>query len=398
MSITTLPVELLDAICEPLATDPSTLSSLALTSTAVNPSVTRLLYRTLSVSTHARNLPVVGTLAARPALARLVHTFSITLDEAETALHPLYKQLQTALRRMPQLASLELLVDTHASWMLPGVDCDLEYRCLEHFACSFPLDAHLSAFLGRLPSLRSLQLSAPAPPNTSLLPSSYIPLLESYTGPGSLLPLLSPRPLTTLHLSGDLTAVDIPGTSGALPVGEPPPDFYETANWLASPDGETKDNKDAVAQVQVLSAITSAPPAQLLEALARAYPKLVCLRLMTTCAFWEAPDMVRSLLLLTLLDAMLILLVPVLTDSLRTHLCGARVPPCPCLVRTFRYALGGAPEVLAVCRRAWVHREGMGLTACDSACGRVPRRTGGQERSRFRIGRGVHGMVVLIPI
>ncbi|KAI0921511.1 hypothetical protein AcW2_006460 [Taiwanofungus camphoratus] len=291
MSITTLPVELLDAICEPLATDPSTLSSLALTSTAVNPSVTRLLYRTLSVSTHARNLPVVGTLAARPALARLVHTFSITLDEAETALHPLYKQLQTALRRMPQLASLELLVDTHASWMLPGVDCDLEYRCLEHFACSFPLDAHLSAFLGRLPSLRSLQLSAPAPPNTSLLPSSYIPLLESYTGPGSLLPLLSPRPLTTLHLSGDLTAVDIPGTSGALPVGEPPPDFYETANWLASPDGETKDNKDAVAQVQVLSAITSAPPAQLLEALARAYPKLVCLRLMTTCAFWEAPDM-----------------------------------------------------------------------------------------------------------
>ncbi|PCH41396.1 hypothetical protein WOLCODRAFT_131888 [Wolfiporia cocos MD-104 SS10] len=291
MSLSSLPAELIDAICEPLVGEAATLASLARSCIAVHPSATRMLYRVLSVSAFARNLPVVCTLAARPDLAQHVREFSITLDESGTVLRAFYAQLQNALRLMPQLASLELLVDSGASWVLPTFSDSAVLPRLEHLSCSFPLDTHVSDFLARAPALHSLHMLEPALPSTQTLPATHVPLLKSYTGPASLLPMLSSRPLTTIHLCGDLRIEDIPHSVGAPEVGEPEAGseskFYP--NLVPRNPGYDGD-KPARANVQVLSAMTSAPPAPVLEALALAYPELVCLRLMTTYAFWETPD------------------------------------------------------------------------------------------------------------
>ncbi|KAH9951805.1 hypothetical protein B0H21DRAFT_192591 [Amylocystis lapponica] len=282
MSLSVLPAELFDAICEPLASHPSTLAVLARTSATLNASAIRVLYSSLTISSYARNLSAICTLASRPDLARLVRSFSITLSDHDAGFHSFYALLQRALIRMPQLVLLDLLVDASASWVLSGVQS--LYAHLEHFSCSFPLDAHLSAFLARTPALLSLQISASSPALETIQPfaPSHIPRLSSYTGPASLIPLLAPRPLTTLHLSGDLTLSDIPQPDGASTNAQMLPDSVRPSQTDASTSGT---------QVQVLSAVTSVPPAPILAALARAYPSLVCLRLMTTCAFWEVPDM-----------------------------------------------------------------------------------------------------------
>lgn len=283
MSLTSLPAELLDSICEPLSSYPSTLSSLALTCSSVNQSATRALYHSVSISAYARNLPIVCTLANRSELARLLRRFSITIDESNHTSRAYYEQLHAALREMPQLESLELLVDSNASWVLSGLD--FEWPRLEHLTCSFPLDTHLLGFLAHTPLLRTLHLSECALPSGQALPLTHVPLLESYSGPASLLPFLAPRPLTTFHLSGDLQLENIPAFPSAPSAGEPEPKFY---SYLGPRDSENGHNSE----VQVFSAITSAPPAEVLAAVALAFPKLVYLRLMTTGVFWEAPDTV----------------------------------------------------------------------------------------------------------
>ncbi|CCM02822.1 uncharacterized protein FIBRA_04934 [Fibroporia radiculosa] len=288
MSLSSLPIELLDAICEPLASNPATLATLALTCTTFNACATRQLYRTLSVSAYARTLPIVQTLARRPDLAALVHSFALTLDDADFAFRPFYVLLRSALGHMSHLVSLELLVDSNASWVLSSPSAQFQLSQLEQFTCSFPLDMHVSAFLGRTPALRSLQISEPALPSCQNLPDTHIPLLESYTGPASLLPLLASRPVSTIYLSGDLRLEDIPQPSGAPNAREIELNLYPyPAPKNSDSDGGIKRRE----QVQVFSAITSETPAPLLEALALAYPGLVCLRVMTTSAFWDAPDM-----------------------------------------------------------------------------------------------------------
>ncbi|OBZ76529.1 hypothetical protein A0H81_03535 [Grifola frondosa] len=276
--------ELLDAILDPLAPHLPTLASVARTCAAINPSATRLLYRHLSVSAYARNLSVVNTLAIRPDLARFVRTFSITLDDTDPVFRAFYVDLQRALASMMHLTDLTLLIDASASWVLSngGQLQGTLYPFLEQFVCAFPLDASVLGFIARTPGLRSLQLPVLPSIVDSLLPT-HIPRLVSYTGPASLLPILASRPLTTLHLLDDLSLDNIPPPVVSTRTSE----TISFSGHTVHPDGEM----DTQAHVQVLSAVTSAPPAQVLEALALAYPGLVCLRLMTTAAFWEAPDM-----------------------------------------------------------------------------------------------------------
>ncbi|KAI0829492.1 hypothetical protein BC628DRAFT_1315399 [Trametes gibbosa] len=310
MHLAALPVELLDAILAPLAPSPASLAAAALSSAALNPSATRLLYRHLSLSDYAGNLSVIRLLASRPDLASLVRTFSVHLSDADPATLPTYAHLQRALVRMTNLTSLALYVDASTSWILSpphaqnGQMCEILrpdppfYPRLEHLTCNFPLDPHLAAFLGQLPSLISLQLASllsdaeiESEPEPAFLHSSHIPLLEAYTGPARVLPALASRPLRAVHLSGDLTLDLLPSTSA--PSAEEAMSHLRKAGATsnhphhqhASPDTDTGT------LLQVMSAITSAPPAPLLEALALAYPNLVCLRLMTTHALWDLPDL-----------------------------------------------------------------------------------------------------------
>lgn len=317
MELAALPVELLDAILAPLAPNASSLAAAALSCAALNPSATRLLYRHLALSEYAHNTSVIRLLATRRDLAGLVRTFSVHLGDADPAARPMYSDLQRALARMTNLTSLALYVDASASWILSPPQAQKSeksnilhpeppfYPRLEHLTCNFPLDAHLAAFLGQVPSLISLQLSSflsdadvHSEPEPAHVHPSHIPLLEAYTGPARVLPALSSRPLRAVHLSGDLT-LDLLTPNASAPSAEEAmphlresgaiPDLDQSSRASTSTDAET----DTGALLQVLSAMTSAAPAELLETLALAYPNLVCVRLMTTRALWDLPDLVR---------------------------------------------------------------------------------------------------------
>ena len=312
MHLVDLPVELLETIFSPLP--PSSLTSLARTTTAFYPTATRILYRRVSVSSFARNLAAVTTLATRRHLALLVRYFSISLDDdgKDQVDGEYYTALAHALRGMHDLISLELTVNSNSSWILastlcppPGAAaaCSISlpdphqqppqiYPRLEHFSCSFPLDADTAAFLERTPQLKSLQLATM--PHTAELSPTAIPRLDTYTGPPCLLQqlVLSQRPITSLHLSGDLSLGDIEHLARASANSAP----TAAGSVLRQQSSGSEDHLGANVRVEALSVITSAPPVAVLEALADACPSLVCLRLITTCAFYETPDVVSSTL------------------------------------------------------------------------------------------------------
>ncbi|KAI1792873.1 hypothetical protein LXA43DRAFT_1060242 [Ganoderma leucocontextum] len=329
-ALAALPVELLDAVLAPLARHHAALAAAALSCAALNPSATRLLYRHLSLSAYARNLHLIHLLVARPDLAILVRTLAVHLDDAQPPVLPTYSGLHHALPLMTNLQSLALYVDASTSWILtppqgengqkssefpnPG---PAFYPRLEHLTCNFPLDPHLASFLGQVPSLISLTLSsvpsdddaepefdhgdpdAPAAARAKsavqhvCIPPSHIPLLEAYTGPAYLLPTLVSRPLKVVHLFGDLTLDLIPTDAARVPSVDEAVARLQELNFGAAPDRIPSANSLPAAgvEMQVMSAMTSAPPAQLLETLAPAFPNLVCLRLMTTRALWDLPDL-----------------------------------------------------------------------------------------------------------
>lgn len=294
MSLTALPAELLEAIFEPLSMP--TLAALARTSGDLYASACRLLYRRVSVSTFARSLSAVDTLATRSHLAPLVRSFSISLDEGQHQLdHGYYALLYQAVRGMKNLTDLDVHVDANLSWVLfdEARSPDFtHYPSLENFSCSFPLDANVARFLEGTPSLRSLQVATS--PDFANLARTAVPLLTTYTGPPCLLPQLLPsRPVTTLLLSGDLTLADIDGLSGTsrAPTATLPHDASEPELAHTAADGVL-----AFARIETLSAITSAPPAAVIEALTKACRNLVYLRVITTCAFWETPELVSCFL------------------------------------------------------------------------------------------------------
>ena len=197
---------------------------------------------------------------------------------------------QSSFLNMPRLMSLVMLVDAGASWILPTFDQPLVD--LKRFVSSFPLDAHVCAFLKQTPSLRSLEISDSPRLDIQVLPDTHVLLLDSYTGPAALLPSLASRPLSTIHLTGDLRIEDVLQAAGAPDVGRLNSEsisFPNTAPKHTACEGYATARKT----LRVFMAITSAPPAELLEALAAAYPDLAYIQLTTTSAFWEAPDMVR---------------------------------------------------------------------------------------------------------
>jgi len=287
MSLANLPLEVLDVIFEPLST--TTLAALARTNERLTPSASRLLYRHLSLSSIARNFSAVTTLASRPHLASLVRTFAITIEDGAEGIDACYyKHLRQAVHSMNALTSLEMHIDASLSWILPnlspvvGVSPASE---LEHFACSFSLDKYVASFLAGVPSLLSLQLATS--PNYVELPQSAIPNLATYTGPPNVLSQLIPsRPITSLHLFGDLSLDDVEHFAQTISA----PDRAVSCDYPAS--RRTGDDKiSANATIETLSAITSAEPVAVIEALAQACPNLVSLQVIATCAFWQAPDM-----------------------------------------------------------------------------------------------------------
>lgn len=280
MSFAALPVELLDAIFESVSSQ--TLATLAKTATAFTGSANRQLYRHLSLSYHAGNLGAISSLANDSELASFVRTFSITFEDSEDLFPEYAPVLSQALFKMHNLCQLDLDVGVSGSWVLQGGLPT--YSLMTHFATSFPFDNNVASFITRTPLLSSLQLSSPLVIDSAVISPTSVPRLCTYAGPAHLLSQLTPsRPLNTLFLSGDTAAshLELLGEGSGGPT--------------SSVERATHDRDDtcdqAYAKIEVLSVVTSSPPVLILEALAKTCPDLVCLRVMTTCAFWEAPDL-----------------------------------------------------------------------------------------------------------
>jgi len=280
MSLANLPVELLDAIFDCVSAH--TLATLAKTASAFTGSADRQLYRHLSLSYHAGNLGAVSTIASDSKIASFVRSFSITFEDSEDLFSEYASVLSKALQKMQNLRQLEVDVGMNSSWVLHGALPT--YTQMTHFATSFPFDHNVASFITRTPLLDSLQLSSPLVNDDAVIFPTSVPRLATYTGPANLLSQLTPsRPLNTLFLSGDTSIIDLERLGDGA---ESPSSSVEIAGL---------DREDACgrvnAKIEVLSVVTSSPPVLVLEALAKACPDLVCLRVMTTCAFWEAPDL-----------------------------------------------------------------------------------------------------------
>lgn len=253
MSLPTLPVELIDNIIQNVF--PTDLVAISRTCSALCPVALRFLYRHISVSHWSCNINVVATLAERPDLAHCVRSFSIT-----TSAFSHYHLLANALSSMTEIVSLNLLIDSSASWVLKN---NVTYHQLQQFTCTFPLDSIVAEFLGNTPALLQLQIdSIPCMPHVlSSLPTTAIPHLVHFIGSAHAARAIVPgRPVESIHLNeGDLAEEDIASLA------------------------------QASADVLLLGATASTPPVPLLESIARHLPHLVYLRITTTYHFTHAP-------------------------------------------------------------------------------------------------------------
>ncbi|KDQ64819.1 hypothetical protein JAAARDRAFT_145966 [Jaapia argillacea MUCL 33604] len=264
MSLSTLPFELLDGICQNLC--PADLVSLARTSSWLCPASQRFLYRHVSVSPWARNISVVATLAKRRDIAATVRSFSIVIDDGRTSPFPaFYQLLARALSGMTRLTSLSLLIDPNASWVLDSsLGTHTTYHHLRHFTCSFPLDSHVAHFLAETPTLIELQVdSAPTSSHhpCASLPSTSIPNLNQFIGSATAAKEIVPgRPVETVHLyNGELTEESI------------------------------GDLARSTAPIAALGAMTRMAPVTVLDTLARHIPSIAYLRLMAVDDFSVLP-------------------------------------------------------------------------------------------------------------
>ncbi|GLB33584.1 putative RNA polymerase Rpc34 subunit [Lyophyllum shimeji] len=259
MYLPQLPAELLDAICQRVETPD--LVALARTDSTIHPIAQRLLYRHLSLTSTSHNLQAVVALSKKPELARHVRTFSLRLGPS-TVFSSFYHLLGVALSGMTELISLDLFVDSTASWILSEIQCT--YPRLAHFASSFPFDGHVAAFLRTTDALLELELDGGStdPLTMPTLPVASIPRLSEFVGASHVATAIVPgRPVESIQLpSGDLREEDV----------------IALAN--------------STAHVVIFSAASSSVPMPLLESLSQRLPHLVYLRLMTTCNFSEPPE------------------------------------------------------------------------------------------------------------
>ncbi|RPD69759.1 hypothetical protein L226DRAFT_575407 [Lentinus tigrinus ALCF2SS1-7] len=220
-------------------------------------SASLLLYRHLPLCLPPQPLPHPSP-RRHPDLARLVRTCSIYLDDTEPAVLSTYANLQRALHLMTNRASLALYSGQKSR------DVTLNPPASP---------AHLPRkFLGRPPP-PSPPPPLPIPPTSPSSISS--PQLSLYV---DLLPTLASRPLKFVLLSGDLTPAAAPSHDVMMP--------HLRGKFPLADCAPRTDS-----QLQVLSAMTSASPADLLDSLAISSPNLVCLRLMTTRSLWDLPDL-----------------------------------------------------------------------------------------------------------
>jgi hypothetical protein len=263
-----LPVELIDGICQDVS--PRDLANLSQTSAFMCPIAQRHLYRHVHISPSSNNLSIVFTLARRPQIALFVRSFSVRVGQGSQICQSFYPALADVIAHMSGLVSLDIDIDSEASWVLTHCPRPCAYPYMLRFTTSFRFDSNVAAFLAATPALLELGLD-PVPdsipyPIPILRPSTIPHLIQFFGSTRAAKAIIPGRPIEAVHLhNGDLTE--------------------DVVISLAH----------STASVVALDAATRYLPIVLLELLARHLPALAFCRIATTQPFTKAPDIVSVL-------------------------------------------------------------------------------------------------------
>ncbi|KAF8633676.1 hypothetical protein AX15_001287 [Amanita polypyramis BW_CC] len=178
MPFASLPLELVSHILAylsthhllPLITADIRLSHLAL----------RLLYRDLHVSSNARNLSVVVTLAKKPPLAAHVRSFALHIEPSAVLFRSFYDALRAALSNMSALTSLRLFLNPTFSSALRAADGSI-FSDLLNVSMSLAHGHNLALCLAKADSLLGLDLESL--PDSPELPVGPFPHVGKFTDP-----------------------------------------------------------------------------------------------------------------------------------------------------------------------------------------------------------------------
>lgn len=227
MDVATLPIEVVDEVCDFLAV--SDLLSLCITNTTFCASAQRLIFRNISLNSSRTAIGCLRSLSSSVRLAAHVRSFSLRLDDSTGLLRGFLQTHRIALSMMSNLESLDINLPTSASWVLLASKSAI-YPRLTRLSCNFTLDASVSEFLGRAHALTQLQLGVCASNNTpmSSSPSPSLPRLHRFIGSCEDAVCVVPgHPLQVVHLhSGELNL----GVLKALSQSTEPIEAFEAFN------------------------------------------------------------------------------------------------------------------------------------------------------------------------
>lgn len=270
MSLLNLPVELKDLICQHLAS--SKLAILSRTHSSLYPITQRILYHQIDISSLSQNLDIIMTLANRPDTACFVRHFSLRIltppreDDGGIPHHAFYSALATAIINMSGLISLDMSVDSGASWVLPHHS--RPFPNLLRFTSSFPFNTDVADFLELTPALRELDLDPTSLIHIPSLSSSTVPHLTRFGGSADAAQSIVPgRPLQSIHLYG--------------------------AGHLS--DNHVISFSKSSAPIILFEAAIQDYPISLLQMLAKHLPSLAYCRITANYAFDAAPGVVSKL-------------------------------------------------------------------------------------------------------
>ncbi|KAF8803472.1 hypothetical protein BYT27DRAFT_7260221 [Phlegmacium glaucopus] len=207
-----LPLETLEVFIG-LASVSSQLS-LACVSQLFHTLTLRWLYRDIALYSPNAVVACCRTLAANPTAATSVRSLLITYSigpYANSFLSAYYRLIQNALRSLPELQIVKLLV--HDAYFITLIN-QCTFPSLRHVECYLKLSNPLIKFLNRHPGISYLQVSPHE--DTSFLsdntfPTLSLPKLQYFAGNGQSVPVISVSTLRAAIVSWDAvdTAPDV---------------------------------------------------------------------------------------------------------------------------------------------------------------------------------------------
>ncbi|KLO14517.1 hypothetical protein SCHPADRAFT_826158 [Schizopora paradoxa] len=193
-----MPLELFYQVFENLS--PSSLSSVARTSSAFNGVTERMLYRRLELNSSAQAIQCFQTLVKKPSSWTSVQECVIMISDAKNNAAQFQPILASALRLLTRLTSLHLAVEGPFVTVLDGCN----FPSLKTFSSIVDLCpwAPMANFLYRHPSITHFCIGGEVPGQHFALPPGTLPNLQTFMGSRRLVSTFVPnRPVSRATLA-----------------------------------------------------------------------------------------------------------------------------------------------------------------------------------------------------